>query len=353
MQKIFSIILLMLHVTSVCAGVYIDTDLFAYSEPVTIKGAYNNWSGPFRGGGTAFTHNRVETGVTYKTWSLGILKRYDYEMEFSPDTAEFAYRVENKQPLEVGRTYHLDLKARHSYSDGVRLSHQYQPTSNLQLMWGVSYLQGRTLTEGVLKGTVTALAEGDYDFEFDVDYLYSEDVLFDRAVQGPQGEGYSVDLNIDWQPLDDLTTSLTIKDLYGRIYWNNAPRTTATATSSVKEYDEQGFVVFKPALTGFETNENFTQTLPEKTTLLASYRLSQDVHLLARIYNAKAVTLNQLGVEYLLNEVGRLQFLYMLNTDALTLGYKNDYMNFAITSDSTKFSNAHVFGVRFSYLYVF
>ena len=207
MQKTLLVGVFLTHASGAFAGVYVDTSLFAYSEAVTIKGAIDGWSGDFSGGQAAITHNWVETGVTYQQWKLGILKRYDYELEFSPDTADFVYRTENKLALEMGKTYHLDLKARHTYSEGVRLSHEFKTVKDLDLTLGLSYLRGLELTEGVLQGTATALSASDYDFEFGVDYFYSKDSLLDREVQAPSGDGYSVDLHLVWQPTTDFISS--------------------------------------------------------------------------------------------------------------------------------------------------
>ena len=277
------------------ADIYIDSSLFAYSEPVTVKGAMNNWSGPFRGGQAAITHNWLETGVSQGPWRLGIFKRYDYELEFSPDTADFIYRMENKQALQAGKTYQLDLRVRHSYSEGVRLSHEFHPEKGLSLALGLSYLRGLRLTEGALQGEATAVSANDYDFKFDVDYFYSKDSLFDREVHTPSGQGYSLDLLLVWRPDTQLTASLTVKDLVGRIDWRNTPRTRATASSDVKEYDENGYVIYRPVLSGYESNEDFTQILPRKSSLLVSYRVLPTTRLVTRIYHTPAVTLTQVG----------------------------------------------------------
>lgn len=353
MRKTLFIGLFFTHVSSVLADAYIDSSLFAHSEPVTIQGALHNWSGEFNGGEVAITHNWLETGVAYKQWKLGILKRFDYELEFSPDTADFIYRIENKQALEVGKVYHLDLKARHTYSEGVRLSHAFQTINNLEITLGLAYLRGLQMMEGAIQGTATALSENDYDFEFDVDYFYSKDSLLDRAVQAPTGDGYSMDLHLVWKPTTDFMGSLIVKDLIGRIYWDNAPRTTATASSNVKEYDENGYVIYKPALSGTEGNENFTQTLPRKSTLLASYRFLPKISMLGRVYHTKAATFKQLGAEYTYDELTQLQLLYMFDAEAITFGFKKGELYFAVTSDSTEYNNAHTFGVSFSYLYKF
>ena len=42
---------------------YTSADLFAYSEPVSIKNFARHFDGPLERGDTAFTHDRIEVGV--------------------------------------------------------------------------------------------------------------------------------------------------------------------------------------------------------------------------------------------------------------------------------------------------
>ena len=75
--------------------------------------------------------------------------------------------------------------------------------------------------------------------------------------------------------------------------------------------------------------------------------------MLGRVYHTKAVTLTQGGAEYILNESKQLQFLYMFDAKAVTIGFKTANAAFAVISDSTEFNDAHTFGINFSYLYEF
>ena len=86
---------------------YADADLFWYSEPVSIESMIHDWDGPFHGGTAALTHNIAEIGFGTESWQFSVLTRYDYEMEFSPDTAEFYYLMRNELPLPIGRIYRL------------------------------------------------------------------------------------------------------------------------------------------------------------------------------------------------------------------------------------------------------
>ncbi|MGD8642398.1 MAG: hypothetical protein PVG89_17305, partial [Gammaproteobacteria bacterium] len=197
---------------------YLTLHSFTYVEPVSITYVFQNDNNRFEGGDTALTHNWVETGVVYNNFGVGIIGRYDYDLKFSEDTAEFYHLTNNKKPLPEGRTFDLYLNAKHVYSNGVRFSYGYALTSNTDINIGLSYLKGTRLTDGTIQGRGVVLSENDYDFQFDVDYFYSEDTIFERRVDSPQGKGYSVDLSLNWDISQKLGLDLNVIDLIGRIY---------------------------------------------------------------------------------------------------------------------------------------
>lgn len=101
------------------AGVaYLSADSFSYSEPVPLRAYFNDWRTPFSGGDDGYTYNWLEAGAALGAWRLGVLARYDYYTRYSAETAEFYHRIQNRQALDIGRTYHLDLEVEHFSAAG-------------------------------------------------------------------------------------------------------------------------------------------------------------------------------------------------------------------------------------------
>lgn len=331
---------------SVCANPYIVMDLRAHNDAVPVKGATGGWQDPAQGSDTAFTHNWGEIGATYKGFGLGILKRYDFELEYTPDTAEFYSLVSNKKPLTTGKQYNLSLAARHMYSEGVRFSYQHKFSNRFEYSIGGSYLKGLWLTEGRLSGYATVVAENDYDFAVDVDYFYSEDALFDRKIDSPDGQGYSIDTLVDWNVWRELNVRLKIVDLIGRMYWKDAPNTTAVASSDVKEFDEDGYVKYNPVISGYETNRDFTQKLNPQIILHFAYPVAKSTELIVQIYSIKPGDYYQLGGSYAIDANNTVQILYMFDTNAVSIGYDSKFVQIHFTSDSFDFDKAHTLGLK-------
>lgn len=335
------------------ANAYFEVDTFTYVEPVTIDSMMNEWDRDFSRGEDALTYNRIEIGFNYKGTGVGYLKRYDYSLKFSEDTSEFYYLIENKMPLPAGKQYDLAMNVKHAYSDGIRVNRSFAINRDVNTNVAISYLRGLWLTEGKLKGAATIIDANDYDFDFYVDYAYSEDALFDRRVDEPDGQGYSIDIDVDWQISSDTKASVQVLDLFAEIRWNNAPVTTANATSDTKEYDSDGYVIYNPVLTGYEKYENFTQRLPRKITVDLSHSLSAEYSLLlnSRFYDIR--DFHQIGVQYNKENNTYYSAFYMLEVDAISLGFQNQYIRCLLTSDAINFDKSHLFAFQIQVLAVF
>jgi hypothetical protein len=329
---------------------YMVLDSFSYSEPYSIYNAVNGGKDSFTRGDTALTHNWAEIGASYKKFAVGYLNRYDYDLRFSEDTAEFYHLINNRKPLPEGREYDLSLSVKHYRTEGVRLSYTFDPLKSLRLNVGLSYLKGIALTDGSAQGNATILDQGDYDFRFNVDYYYSQDLLFERKAQEPQGQGYSLDLAFDWGISPKVNFSARAVDLIGQIYWKDAPNTRATASSAVKEYDSNGYLIYQPVLSGYELNNDYTQQLKPQIKALLAYQWNSDFAMLGQAYRFYYDNFYQLGLRYALSSKVDLRTLYMFETDAVSLGLNTKYFNFQLTSDSINVDKAHTFAISINVL---
>ncbi len=333
---------------------YVTVQSIAYSSPIAIKAIGDGWKQPFYGGDNALTFNKLETGVYWQDWQLGYLERCDYLLEFSPQTVEFIYLTKNKRPLEIGKEYELYIKALHNCSNGLKLGRKKQLTSTLSANLAISYLHNKALTDGSISGTASVTAEEDYDFQFDADYLYARDPLFDRHLgKEPTGNGYSLDVGLDWQPTEKLSAQLDIIDLTSRMYWDDAPYTTATATSETKTYDEDGYLHYDPAITGFESYKRFEQTWPRKIYLAGQYQWTDKLEILAEHQNFDIQHFTSIGAGLWYWQAHHLQGLYNITAEAVTLRYMWKQLHIELGGDKTEINKVRYFVFQLSYNHAF
>ena len=77
---------------------YFIIDSFSYSETVSLLSASKGWKGDdFQSGENQWTWNWVEVGVQYQHWAIGILQRYDYNIDFGKTLGPFTYKLGKPQ----------------------------------------------------------------------------------------------------------------------------------------------------------------------------------------------------------------------------------------------------------------
>lgn len=332
---------------------YADIEAFSYSQAVPVEAAFNDWRGSFYGGASALLYSKAEAGVAGRHWRFGLLSRLDYQLQFSPDAAEFYHRISNRQNLDIGRDYVIDITGKHFFGSGFRLGYQHTPLPGVTLEFGLSYLEGQRLIDGTLTGRTRAIAPNDYQFDLMANYYYSRDVLFQRQVDAPSGQGYSTDLRLAWEPNEDLRAQLTVTDLLARVRWQEVPYTQASGASATKEYDEQGYVRFKPLLSGIEGNQDYTQKLPTRANLSAQYSLTRRFSALGNIFYTEPRTFSSVGLAWQPASGIEWQGLYNTTIQSYTLRAGTRQWRVGATTDTFDFKQSRALGAELQFNQLF
>lgn len=329
---------------------YFTFTSFSHSEPTAIKAFGEDWDETLYPGSVALTHNRVELGVAWRQWRLGLIKRYDYLYDFSSETAELLYLIENRVSLTPGEQYTLQLSANSLIARGLKLSYQHT-VDNVNVGLSVSYLEGQDFIDGALSGDAQAISAKDYDLKFDVDYFYSEDKLFERNAPLPQGRGYGIDFMLDWRPGEQWYFKMDVVDLWAEIHWKDGLRTVATADSNTKQFDDDGYVIFNPVATGIEITESHTQKIPRKIFLNTAYMFQHEHSLLFEYDDYKLKRFVSMGYEYHAKENSKLSVFFNVTADAIKLRYQNQWLITELVADELSINKARTFGLQFAVNY--
>ncbi|HEY0916934.1 MAG TPA: DUF5723 family protein [Solimonas sp.] len=218
---------------------------------------------------------------------VGYVQKYDYEIKASRDAAILYPQIKNKHDLTPGTVYNLNLRAFHNRSQGPRLAHRHS-RGKLDVEAGLTVLSGQALIDGSIHGVGSAVNSNEYAYNASVSYHYNEDVLFDRNVRGPSGEGFSLDLAVNYRFSDQWNLALSGSDLLGFLYWRDAPATSAVATSDTQEFDADGYLRFRPTLTGLEFNEDYRQRLHARGRAALQWQALQGTRLEVKLRMTEA-----------------------------------------------------------------
>lgn len=260
---------------------YLNTEIFLYSEPVSINALRSNWKGNYQEGGEKQTASlRTQAGVTRGRWTIAGLYREDYYLNFSSDTADLYYGVENDLPISRTSPYKLSLDAYRFRGLGVVIKKAFAFNPRLHGSVGVSVFKASNLLDGKLSGQAQSASDDEYSFQVQVDAQYEEDPLFDRQLSdSASGIGMAIDADITWQASPKLQLSLAVNDIAGLIRWNNVPYTSAKANSDNVVVNDTGFTQVSPILSGEEGfNGHFTQSLKPSAKGTMRYALGQSAY---------------------------------------------------------------------------
>jgi hypothetical protein len=324
---------------------YLRLDAFAHAQPVPIQDYRKDWDATLKKGSDALTRNRVETGVQYGNWRVAYVQSFDYELKADRETAAFYHQVRNRIPFASGQRFVLDLDPYHLRRQGLRLAHRWQ-FGAVEMEPAVNLLQGIKLIDGRVRGLVTTQGGGNYDYEAAVDYAYTEDDLFDREVAAPSGTGLSLDLNLAWAPAPGWLLRAEMTDLYGEMAWRDTPRTIAIASSDNKEFDEQGFVRYRPALSGREFNQDFTQRIRPQAQLFAEWAVDAQYTVGAQWRLTEVGDYPGLSARRQLQSGLSLQFEALPLQRAYGVGLRYRQLSLDWLSDRLNFDDAHLLQVR-------
>ncbi|MCK5662383.1 MAG: hypothetical protein KAI17_02805, partial [Thiotrichaceae bacterium] len=278
-------------------------------------------------GDKALSVSRMTLGFEYKKYSFETIVRDDSYYDFDNETAQFIYLTNNKIPLENGKDYALYIKPDKSSSVGLRFGINQDITPRLKLSGFVSILKATDLVYGELNGHAMAINSNDYDFFFSSELYYEDDPLFERETDAISGFGYAIDLIVDYTINDKWRINLELLDVVGELSFDDAPYTSAEATSDIKVFDENGYLTYDPVISGVELNKDFVYQFNMQTHLSVSYQLSDKNNLVFEHYRLAGFDYQKLS---LLQKIGRNQVSWILIPELSTAGIKFEHPNFSI-----------------------
>jgi hypothetical protein len=323
----------------------------SFSEPLPIIEIVNgDLEGDLRGGSEfAYTHDVARVGASRGPWRASLFYRYDYYLDFDPDTAEVQYRRKNDLAIETDRDYDIFLDAIHAQMVGISVARMFELHRRLQLRTQVSVMRASDLTDGTITGTARVEADDSVTGTADVSYAYSRDVIFDRPdVEAPKAWGASLDLYLSWDISDSVGVHFFAEDLLNRLEWEDAPYTTASASSDTTHLDENGLLDVSPVLSGTEGYKNFSQQLPQRYQIVLEYQPTSRIALDIQFDRIRDHDFYRINSRFALSDNWGLEFAVDFTRSALGFGGSYRGLEFFLLSDDTSFRDARALEVRFS-----
>jgi hypothetical protein len=264
----------------------VKLDLNSYSEASSLQSIAGEWNDRIGKGDEAWLLLRLTLGYQNGNYSLQSIIRDDTFYRFANDTAQFVYLTKNHLALDSDRQFRLLIVPDKSSSRGLRFGFRHQFEDRLTLAAFISLLKPTRLVQGRLEGQAQAIGSNDYDFNFTSDLVYGDDPLFERTTGGLNGLGYSLDLTGAYQLGKHWRIDFQLLDVASDIRLDNVPYTTATATSDIKQFGDDGYLTYDPAISGRDGFKDYRYRFEPQMRFQLRYQLEQDAIVLEhrRVY---------------------------------------------------------------------
>jgi hypothetical protein len=247
-------------------ALYLQTESWAHAEPVPVDAYASDWKARLDRGSDGFAFLQAEVGLRYEAWRIGWVLQRQYVIDATRGAARLYHLTSNDRPAPANQRYAVDLQANFYSARGLRIGRSFDGLrlGSWQLAVEPSLViwDGSSFEEGRLRGSATSDAEGELAYVASLDHFYSEDPLLDRKVPRPEGRGASLDLAGRFALGATWSGRYTVRNLLGRLWWEDAPYTLGELDSNTRQTDANGAVRFDPTLRGFEGNQSHRQRLP-------------------------------------------------------------------------------------------
>lgn len=147
---------------------------------------------------------------------LGVQQRWHHLLGFSAQTAQFYSRLENNQ-IDNG-TYDLDFRVNAAQARGLFIQYFIPLSSSFSFLVKSYALKGQRVQKGALNGTGT-VADDSFAYDWNLEYAYDENRIFDGPRSAPRGWGYSFDVHAFYKLNKRNHFELSLEDLFYTLYW--------------------------------------------------------------------------------------------------------------------------------------
>lgn len=249
-----------------------DMNIFSGNDMLGIFDLYKDWDGeysPKDNDNIAYLSSYNGISKNIDSYDIVFFHRLEVYIEASRDTVDLIYEDKNGIDNTKGKNYDIDLEIDGFEAFGIGGNTKTQYNKNLSIYAGAYLLYGLNAQNGRMKGDVQITTDNQYIYEANIDYKYTDNLLYDLEIPKASGYGYTIDLGMEYD-LEKFILGLSSQDILGRIYWDNIAYSDVVAKSSINDTK-----LFKnPSVSGTEKNISWTQEIEAKYLASLAYKLN-------------------------------------------------------------------------------
>jgi hypothetical protein len=261
------------------AGWTIDTDISAWqaSDAVPVSQIEGDWRGysPRNGRNTFLMRNRATLGVEKNRWRLAVELRQDAWLSTDRATLDAVYLYQHRQKPTPPASYALQGHYFSWQAQGLRIGRTLDgPTlagRRATIALSAAVYGKQRLRERSVSGTLAYPQAETYEFAATHADAHSR-MTYPFMGAAPSAAGASLSLALALPLAEAWTLRVQADDVASRLRWKNMPLNTESLSSNVTSYDANGYVNYRPLLSGRKRQVDQTFTIPRYSVAALDYR---------------------------------------------------------------------------------
>ena len=272
-----------LHLATKEWQVYAKVNLLAASDAIPVRNFESDWSSgysPKQGRNLFILRNRAELGMEKDGWQIGMEYRQQGSVDASHDTVEFYHLYKQRERPAQVRDFNVNGQFNSWSAAGLRVAHTFSlpgmrlnanADAPLLMLSGTYYAEPR-MRDMALQGQVNYQSNDVYSVKAqsqESNTRYQYPFMPDVA---QTGSGASVSLALQWPFSEQLSAYVALNDLWSRMHWSNLPAVRKQLNSDVTSYDQDGYVNYRPLLTGQNSQMSKQRSIGTSAAASLTYR---------------------------------------------------------------------------------
>lgn len=256
---------------------YVDIHLWEASDAVEVKQFESDWStgfSPDEGRNDTLLRYRAGAGVENGSWSIGLEARHEASLDTDRETLELVRLYKQKTDPASDTRFNARVRFVGWSAHGLRVGHAFDGPAILgrtpRIRISGAYYTKPRLRENEVAGSV-AYSQGEYSFnasQTDANNRY----VYPFMRHTPSASGASLSVAMDLPLTESLSLKLKFEDLWSRIKWDNLPVMQRTINSDVTGRDAEGYINYRPLLSGMNRQVSRNFSIPRANSAMLSYR---------------------------------------------------------------------------------
>ena len=334
------------------AGVAARFQAFVGDDPLPMAQYKKDWQGEYRprdGDNSGLLSARAELAVQAGGWELAGLRRREIAIRMNRDTTDLMRLYKSKTDAAVDTHFAVDAEYRAVDLSGWRIGRAWRWRSGdaASLAAGIAWseLTASHTRDGNIAGSFDALGAGSYRHRIAYDDAWDRKTYPFQTPGTPSARGTALDVALAWEEDGGARYSLVGNDLFGRLHWHDLPGTQASSASSgTTVTDADGYINYRPALSGRNARRNVLQRLPERWALGAALPW-REFTLYGSLARQQGERFALLGAAWNYSALGRLQADYDLRFGTLGISWSWRQLHVGLRSSARSLETAHAYGL--------